>query len=72
MDVSKVQLSKDQALFGRCYFVGAVFYITRPYRRFGSTDDRSDLFDESGELLGTFSGNYFDFGDKKVFERVDA
>ena len=71
MNVTKVKLAINQALFNKCYFKGKVFYITNPHRDFGSTIDFSKVFDESGELLGKIKGHYFDFGNKKVFEVIE-
>lgn len=69
MDVTKVQLKKNQALFGKCYFAGAFFYITPPHD-IGSRD-HSSVYDHKGDYLGAIKGWYFDFGNKDVFERVN-
>ncbi len=68
MNVTKVELKVNQALFGKCYFAGTVFYVTAPYRRGNSFEDRSDVFSDRGELLGAIEGYYFDFGNKEVFK----
>jgi hypothetical protein len=70
VNVTKVKLLIDQALFEECYFKGTIFYVTRPYRKGGRTEDRSDVFDMGGALIGTILGHYFDFGNKDVFEKV--
>jgi len=69
MNVTKVKLKVDQAFGGKCHFVGEVFYITKPYRR-NTTQAYSDIFDAKGELIGILKDHWFDYGDKKVFERV--
>jgi hypothetical protein len=71
MNVTKVKLNVDQSLFGRCYFEGTIFYISSTYRRTGSTVARSDVFNESGDLVGDITGHYFDFGNKLIFSRVE-
>lgn len=66
MDVIKVKLKVNQALFGRVYFAGDEFYITPTlYRKV------SYVYNVNGDELGTIDGYWFDFGDKKVFERVE-
>ncbi len=73
MNVTKVMLLRDQALFNSLYLEGSEFYVTAPYRHGNSTEGRSDVFDDDmeGTLLGTIEGHYFDFGDKGVFAKVD-
>lgn len=70
MDVTKVKLLKDQVLFERLWLKGTIFYITAPYRQRNSTVDFSDVFLPTGENVGAIRGYFFDYGDKKVFERV--
>ena len=71
MDVTKVVLLKDQALFGRLFLAGSKFYVTQAYRDLNRMTEKSDVFsdDMDGTLLGTIDGHYFDFGDKKVFKK---
>ncbi len=71
MNVTKVKLMVDQALFDRCYFKDTVFYVTSPFCRGSRIHSRSYVFDDSGRNIGSISGYYFDFGDKKVFKKVD-
>lgn len=71
MNVAKVVLLKDQALFDSVYFEGAEFYITAPRRAGGWTREMSDIFDDQGVKLGLIEGHYFDFGNKDVFELVE-
>lgn len=75
MDVVKIVLVKDQALFGKIFLEGSEFYITSPYRKGNTTIDTSDIFDGGGmdnEFLGTIEGYYFDFGtgNRTVFDAV--
>ena len=70
MNVTKVKLLVDEALFGRVWFTGSIFYVTEPYRSGSSTVDKCDVFNDKGEQVGAIGGYYFDFGNKKVFERV--
>ena len=71
MNVTKVELTMAQALFGRCFFCGDVFYISDMYRTSDNTRDRSDVFNKEGELQGTIYGSYSDFGNKKVFKKIE-
>ena len=41
------------------------------YRTSDNTRDRSDVFDKEGELQGTIYGSYSDFGNKKVFKKIE-
>ena len=71
MNVTKVRLLVNQALFGKCYFAGTEFFITSPYLKYVKTVNVSDVFDCEGEAIGEIKGSFSDFGDGKVFQRIE-
>tara|TARA_R110000796_G_scaffold214800_1_gene330772 strand:- start:30745 stop:30960 length:216 start_codon:yes stop_codon:yes gene_type:complete len=71
MNVTKVELTVAQSLFGRCFFEGDIFYISDTYSTSDNSRDRCDVFNKEGELQGIIYGWYFDFGNKKVFKKIE-
>lgn len=68
MEVKKVITSRNYEMFDKVWFTGSVFYVTTSlYREQNSTADRTKVFDEKGELLGSLLGYWFDFAGKDLF-----
>lgn len=70
MEVTKIKITRDYALFNNVYFCGDEFYASSTYRKSGSTIDVSDIYKDSGEFIGEIRGYWFDYANKTLFERT--
>jgi len=68
MEVKKVATTRNYEMFDKVWFTGSIFYVTtETYREGHSTDDRTKVYDDKGELIGTLRGYWFDFANKDLF-----
>ena len=69
-EVTRVKTTRDYELFSSVVMSGTVLFIGDLFRETGRTYDICNVFNDKGELLGAIRGNYFDFGNKTLFERL--